>query len=75
VSVTELRDAVNAGMAIKVEGRRIALSSKYPPSDFWLVVWCGAVHWFEVAKLRARRAGREGYMLMVITSFTKRSKI
>jgi len=36
VSVTELSDSVNAEMAKQTEGRRLALSRKYPPSALWL---------------------------------------
>ena len=38
VSVTELSNAVNAGMAKQTEGRQLALSRKYPPSVSSLVV-------------------------------------
>jgi hypothetical protein len=45
VSVTELSDAVNAGMVKQTEGRRLALSRKSPPSVSSLVSWLvGSTH-------------------------------
>jgi len=35
--INEPIDAVNAGLAIQTEGRRLALSRKIPPSDLGLV--------------------------------------
>jgi len=37
LSDTEPNDAVNAGMAIEIDGRRIVLYSKSPASDISLV--------------------------------------
>ena len=37
MSDTEPSDAVKARMAIQIEGLQLAVSSKSPPSDLWLV--------------------------------------
>jgi hypothetical protein len=39
MSVIEPSDAVNAGMAIQIDGSRLALSLKSPPSISSLVGW------------------------------------
>jgi hypothetical protein len=59
VSDTELSDAGKARMAVQIEGLQLAVSSKSPPSDLWLV--CVRLHiGFKWRRVGSVRKGEKG---------------